>query len=158
MCNFSLPPQCEISYVLPQSSAWPLLMASTVYPKMPINYQWNSLFACLTLTNGTYRMSQNVDNKLPTKQSFLTAWPLLIAPTVCPIMSVTNYQSTLRKITEERRQLMWNEIGFGSWWWSVLTLVYMIFESNFDADVNSYLYERIYVSHYDLQALFQTCL
>jgi len=34
----------------------------------------------------------------------------------------------------------------------------MTFESNFDANVNSYLYERIYVSPYDLQALFQTFL
>jgi len=159
MRDFSHPPRYEISCVLPQSSwtVWPLLMTSTVYPKMPItNYQWNSLLACLTPTNGTDRMSQNVDNKLPMKQSFLTAsplliaptvcpkmpinyernsffldcltlanstdsmslnfdntlptkqcfctsWPLLIAPTVCPKMSVTNCQSTLRKIPEERR-------------------------------------------------------
>ena len=91
MRDFSLPPRCEISCVLSQSflTAWPLLMASTVYPKMPITkYQWNRLLACLTLANSTDRMSQNFDNTLPKKRSFFTAWPLLILPKVCPKMPI----------------------------------------------------------------------
>jgi len=41
-------------------------------------------------------------NCLP-KCSSWTAWPLKMGPMGCPEQSVTNYQSTLRKISEEQR-------------------------------------------------------
>jgi hypothetical protein len=74
-------------------TAWPLRMGPISCPETSVTNG-----DCLTLEDGTNKLSWNVGNKL-----MGTAWPLKTGPISCLEESVTNYQPTPPSIPEERR-------------------------------------------------------
>jgi hypothetical protein len=63
---------------------------------------WDVTLHCLLFKLRTFRDSLSVPSSR-VMQSFRTAWPFKMRPIRCPETAITNYQSMLCNIPEERR-------------------------------------------------------